>query len=398
VNYAGLRPLVQDAFSRIVDFAQRVISTPSLSGEEEAVAQLVASEMRALAYDDVEADDAGNVVGRLAGGDGRRLWLHAHMDTVAPGDLSRWTHDPYGAEISGGYLWGRGASDTKGSLVAQVYALGLLKKAGLVPPGEVWQTAVVCEEMGGLGTRLLLDHHLPDIAVIGEPSSNTLRRGHRGRYEWVVTLHGRPAHASAPDRGVNPHYSMSRFLLALREQELLWEPVFGGTSVAPTLAYVSGSNSNVIPGEMTVHLDWRAAPGDTVENARATLESVLAETLEDQVTPEIRLRKRRLRTFTGVEREIEFRLSGYCLPEDDPDLVMAHQALERSLGRPVDTSVWTFCTDGGHIAVHGVPCVGFGPGSEAMAHVYDERLSVAELLEATIGYMGLAMTLGASRR
>ncbi len=394
MDYSVLRSLVQDASSRIIEFGQRAVSTPSLAGEEGDVARLVASEMRSLAYDDVSVDGAGNVVGRLAGGEGRCVWLHAHMDTVEPGDRSRWTHDPYGGEVSGGYIWGRGSSDTKGSLVAQIYAVGLLKEAGLVPPGPVCQTAVVCEEMGGLGTRLLLEHQVPDVAVIGEPSGNTLRRGHRGRYEWVVTLHGRPAHASAPDRGINPHYSMSRFLLALRDAKLLREPVFGGTSVAPTLAYVTGNNSNVIPGEMTVHLDWRAAPGDSVDNARRILDGVLAASLEPGVEAEVRLRTRQLRTYTGVEREIEFELRGYCLAEDDPYVLASHSALVAALDRSVETDVWTFCTDGGHIAVHDVPCVGFGPGREDMAHVYDERLSVDELLEATVAYMALAMTLG----
>ena len=56
--------------------------------------------------------------------------------------------------------------------------------------------------------------------------------------------------------------------------------------------------------------------------------------------------------------------------------------------------VWAFCTDGGHLASAGIPCIGFGPGEEEMAHVLDERLKIDQLLEATAGYMALALRMG----
>lgn len=394
VERRELRRLVDQSADRITGFARRLVQTPSLSGEEGAVATLVADEMRSLRYDDVQVDPLGNVVGRIGGGGGHTTMLHAHMDIVAPGDASRWQHPPYGGEIVDGYLWGRGASDTKGSLAAQVYAAGLLREAHITPPGDVYQAAVVCEETGGLGTRHLVTYLLPDVAIIGEPSANTLRRGHRGRFEFVITLHGVPAHASAPARGINPHFSMGRFLLALRDAPLVHDPVFGGSSVAPTLMYVDGQNSNVIPGRLTVHLDWRASPADSEAHARALLEGLLADTLEEGVRAEVDVRTRPVRTYTGVEREVRFVLTGYVLEDADPRLVAARESLVRALGRPVEVGVWTFCTDGGHLAAAGVPCIGFGPGGEDQAHVYDERLSIDELLEATVAYMALALNGG----
>lgn len=394
MDYQRLRGLVEDSSRRIVSFAGRAVATPSLSGDEGALAALVAEEMGNLAYDEVTVDAFGNVFGRIAGGPGRTTMLHAHMDVVAPGDLTRWRQAPYGGEVADGYLWGRGAADAKGALAAQVYAAGLLKEAGLTPPGDLVQASVVCEETGGLGTRHLVTGPLPSVAIIGEPSANALRRGHRGRYEFVVTLHGVPAHASAPSRGINPHYSMARFLLALREAGLVYDPVFGGSSVAPTLIYVDGQNANVIPGRLSVHLDWRASPADSEEQARALLAEVLRGSLEEGVDPEVAVRRRAVRTYTGVEREVRFDLRGYVLAEDDPHLLAAREALTAALGRPPEVGVWTFCTDGGHLAAAGVPCIGYGPGEERMAHVTDERLSVAQLLEATVGYMAMALRLG----
>ena len=153
MDYQRLRGLVEDASRRIVSFAGRAVATPSLSGDEGALAALVAEEMGNLAYDEVTVDPFGNVIGRIAGGPGKTTMLHAHMDVVAPGDLTRWRQAPYGGEVADGYLWGRGAADAKGALAAQVYAAGLLKEAGLTPPGDLLQASVVCEETGGLGTR-----------------------------------------------------------------------------------------------------------------------------------------------------------------------------------------------------------------------------------------------------
>jgi len=401
MNPTPYRRIAQAARDRIVDFCQRVVQAESLPGHEGALAALVRDEMLALGYDAVQVDGAGNVIGKMSGGDGRTTLLHAHMDIVDPGDAEAWRYPPYAGTVAEGHVWGRGTSDTKGSLVGMVYALGLLREAGMAPPGDVYMSAVVGEEIGGLGTRHLIAHpgpmggRLPDIAVIGEPSANTLRRGHRGRFEFIVTMLGRSAHASAPERGRNPHYAMSRFLLALRDTPMMADETFGGSSVVPTLSYVDQTSSNVIPAEVTVHLDWRKVPAETLERARAVIDDLISRCIEPDIGASVRLRSRRHRTYTGLEIEAEHRLESFCLDADDPDLLLAHGALEDALDRPVVTDVWTFCTDGGHLYAAGVPCVGFGAGSGAMAHVLDERIEIKELVEAVAAYMALAMALGA---
>ncbi len=390
----ALRSLVEDARSRIVGFAELLLRTPSLSGHEEQVAQLVQSEMQALGYTWTRVDEAGNVIGRLAGGDGRTTLLHAHMDVVDPGEASRWRYGPFSGQMAEECLWGRGASDTKGSLVAQVYAVGLLREAGLRPAGDVYVSAVVMEETAGLGTRHLLRWLRPDLAVIGEPSGNTLRRGHRGRLELVVTVRGRSAHASAPDQGLNPHFSMARFLLELLQMPMAPDPVFGSSSVTPTLAYVDQTSSNVIPAEVTVHLDWRAVPGETADDARGRLLEILDRTIEPGIQVAVSIRERSLRTYTGLEEILDLNMPGFCLEADDARLLSAQAILEHALGRPVAVDVWTFSTDGGSLSAAGIPCIGFGPGEEEMAHVIDERIDIDQLLEATVGYMALALEMG----
>jgi putative selenium metabolism hydrolase len=382
------------AQERVVDFCARLVRAPSITGDEAAIAALVRAEMQALGLDEVTTDAAGNVIGCLRGGPGRSVMLHAHMDIVDPGEAAHWTYAPYAGEVADGQVWGRGAVDDKGCIAAQVYALGLLREAGATPPGDLYVAAVVGEEIGGLGTRHLTEHLRPDLAIVGEPSNNTLRRGHRGRFEFIVTLHGRSAHASTPHEGRNPHYAMSRFLLALRQAPMAQNADFGATTVSPTLAYVDQTSSNVIPAAVSVHLDWRNAPGETVAQARKRIEGVLAETLEPDITAEIRIATREVHSYTGLRATIEHAVTPFWIAPDDPRLLAAQGAVSQALGRAVPVEVWPFYTDGGFLHSVGVPCIGFGPGDPAMAHVVDERLPIAELVEAAAGYMALAMRLG----
>ncbi len=390
---SDLRALVDGASERIVRFAQALVRTPSLTGQEGEAAALVRRELESLGFDDISVDEAGNVIGCLRGGPGRRVLLHAHLDVVDPGDPSLWRYEPFSGALEEGHLWGRGAVDDKGSVAAQVYALGLLREAGLTPPGDLLLAAVVGEEVGGLGTRYLSRTLRPDVAIIGEPSHNTLRRGHRGRFEFIVTFRGRSAHASVPHEGRNPHYAMARFLLALREAPLARDAEFGGTTAVPTLIGVDQHNSNVIPAEVRVHLDWRSAPQETPAQAQALLEGIIQSCLEPGITAEVTLRTQRVSSYTGYTETVRHAITPFITAPDDPLLTKAHRALEGALGHPVPIEIWPFFTDGGFLYAQGVPCLGFGPGQETMAHVADERLPLSQLLEATLGYMALALAL-----
>lgn len=388
------RALANSARERIVDFAQRLLRVPSFTGQEGEAAKLVLEEIERLGYDEAISDSAGNVIGRLKGGSGGRVLLHAHLDVVDPGDISRWRFGPFAGKVHEGYLWGRGASDDKGCVAAQVYALGLLREAGLAPPGDVYLAAVVGEEVGGLGTRYLSRHFRPEVAVIGEPSRNILRRGHRGRFEFIVTFRGRSAHASVPHEGRNPHYALARFLLALRQAPLAKDEVFGGTTVSPTLIRSDQTSSNVIPAELQVHLDWRNAPHETPAQAQALLERLLSEHAEPGIEAQVAVRSQTVTSYTGYQEVVQHAVTPFVIASDDPLLLAAQGALEATLQRPMPVEVWPFFTDGGFLYAQGVPCLGFGPGEETMAHVLDERLSIEQLVEATAGYMALAMALG----
>jgi succinyl-diaminopimelate desuccinylase len=376
---------------RLIAFAQKLVQTPSTAGQEGAVAALIQAEMMRLGYDQVGVDEAGNVVGRIAGRDGPTLMMNGHMDHVDAGQEADWPYPPFGGEIHGGALWGRGAADMKGALAAMVYAGGLVKMLGTRPPGDRTVTAVVQEEVGGLGARYLAETLPVDRVVVGEASGNHLRRGHRGRVELTAHFEGRSVHASMPDLGVNPQFSMARFVTGLRKLHMAADPVYGSSTVAPTRVVSAPSSSNVTPSMLRLALDWRNVPGEGNEEIVDGLETLLARSLEPGCQGRIEVATRELVSYTGLRMSYPDAFASFTTAADHPWLCEAQRTLATALGREVEVGVWRFATDGGHMAAAGATVIGFGPGDDAVVHTVEERLPLDQLVESVVGYMALAL-------
>jgi succinyl-diaminopimelate desuccinylase len=396
MDVGTLQELARVDENRLVAFAQRLIQTRSLPGEEGDAARLVRSEMQSLGYDDIWIDEVGNVVGVIRGtGGGSSLMFNTHLDHVDVGDVSGWQFLPYEAKIADGVLWGRGAVDIKGPTAAQVYGVALLKQAGVALPGDVYVAGAVQEEVGGLGSLELARTTRTDRAVIGEASDNELRRGHRGRIELIVRITGRACHASAPERGINPHYSLGSFLTALRDVGALDDPFLGAETFAPTLLFTDQTSANVIPGEVRLHIDWRTVPQRSPDDIRDEVARRLDGALLDGASGEVAIKELRLRAWTGVERELPSAFPSLVIEDGDPLLGAARAALEEAFGHPVPVGRWTFATDGGHLFAAGIPCIGFGPGDEHLAHTNREHVAIADLRTAALGNAVLAAALTA---
>lgn len=369
-----------------VSFAQRLIRTPSMSGEEATLAALVAGELRRLGYDEVWGDAAGNVYGRLYGRDRTlpALVLNTHLDHVDPGDPSLWPSPPFAAAIAGDRLVGRGACDIKGPLAVQVYSGAALLRAGQRPRRDVVFCGVVEEEVGGAGAihwAEQLDYPV-ELIVLGEPSGNTLALGHRGILQVWLTFHGRSVHASAPERADNPNYALAAFLSRLEAAaaELPAHPVLGPTSVAPTIIKVDTTSGNVTPAWTRVLLDFRTA-AESVNSLRAFIARLAGDAAYT------------LSYAEGLEpsplADSDAPITGFYTPPDSPLVARARAALGRGMGHAPELTRYRFATDGRHFAPHGLPVVGFAPGEEHMAHTAGESISLAQMGESLRGHVAL---------
>ncbi|HJX38410.1 MAG TPA: M20/M25/M40 family metallo-hydrolase [Anaerolineae bacterium] len=396
VARGDLVSLVEPYQAPMFSFCQRLVQTPSLPGEEGDVARLVKREMESLGYDEVWTDDWGNVIGLLRGqSKGRSLMFNGHLDHVDPGKADEWAYPPYGGEIHHGRIFGRGVADMKGPLAAMVYAVGALAQGGLRPSGDLYVAAVVQEEVGGLGTQKLVESVRPDLAVVGEATSNQLARGHRGRIEVVVRVRGRSVHASVPEQGVNPHHVLARFIQRLETLPLAREQTYGGSSVAPTTYHTDQQSSNVIPGEARLHLDWRNLPGEGLEEVLAQLQPLLEGCLSEVrgSEGELAVFTHDLSTYTGRRETFPALFPSFGLAGDHPLVRQGRRILEGALSRPVEVIVWRFATDGGHLMEAGVPTIGFGPAEAGQLHTVGESVPLEMLREGLLGYTALALHL-----
>lgn len=387
-----LHQLAHQEEVNLIPFLQALIRIPSLPGQEGDIAARIQAEMQTLDYDDVEVDLFGNVIGRIAGGNGPSLMLNGHMDHVDPGDPAGWPYPPHSAALVDGSIWGRGSVDMKGPVACMIYAPAMLKKAGFPLPGDVYVVTPVMEEVGGIGSSYLATHLQTDLAVVGEPSRNTLRLGHRGRVELWVRVQGRSIHASVPHKGVNPHYILANFLSQLQTLEMITQDDFGASSVAPTLYQSDQISANVTPGEIVLTLDWRNVPQESPEAIRDRVQALINDCLPAGANADVRLANRPFTTYTGEEKVQSAVFPSFALEDTHPLATQAQTSLSQLYNRPMPFDIWQFATDGGHLMAAGIPTIGFGPGDETLAHTNQEHITVAALVEALAGYATLCQT------
>jgi len=386
----------------MVDFLQRLVRTPSLPSQEGEVAQIVLAEMQKLGYDEAQIDRAGNVLGLIKATHSvharpaRSIMFNAHMDHVDVGDPSRWPYPPYAATIKDGEVWGRGTSDLKGSLAAQTYTGALLKRSGLPLRNDVYVACVVQEEVSGLGSGEMSEYFTPDYVVIGEPSNNALALGHRGRTEVWVTITGKSVHASVPQQGVNPLYSLSRFLLGVQQMVFDSDPRYpelGPTTVAPTLISTDQTSANVVPGEVRLVLDFRNTPADTPDSLLSQVRGILDRSLDKGATGTAEIVDKILTSYTGLSRTISNAAPAFGIIPGSPLLTGALAGMKEVLGREIPTKIWPFSTDAGFFVKPGVDIIGFGPGREEVIHTVEERISIDQMVEAMIANAAIALAV-----
>lgn len=376
----AMRTLTDDC----VDFLQRLIQTPSMPGEEDAIARLIADELQRLQFDDVWIDEIGNVCGRIHGRDRSlpALVLNTHLDHVDPGDRALWSVPPYSGAIVDRRVIGRGASDIKGPLAVQVYSMAGLIRRRQRPRRDIVFTGVVQEEVGGAGALHWLENLDYPVAliVIGEPSSNELSLGHRGMLSLWITFQGRSVHASVPDSQSNPNYALATFLQRLEsaQEALSAHELLGKTTVAPTIIEVDTKSKNVTPAWTRVLLDFRTSS----ESPRSLTQFVsrVAEDLPHNITP----------GYTGeYQLDSEKLLRGFYTPPESEAVQRVRALLAEGMGREPELISYRFATDGRHFVDHGIPIVGYAPGDEDQAHIAGESISISSIEESLRGHLHL---------
>jgi succinyl-diaminopimelate desuccinylase len=337
-----------------------------------------------------------NVICRLAGSQATPVMhFNGHMDVVPAG--SGWSKPPFGGDVLNGRIYGRGASDMKGGIAAQVYAVEAIRRAGLELRGTIEQSGVVDEEstgnrnagMGLLVERGYVSPQRTEYVVITEPlNADNICLGHRGAIWGEITTFGRQSHGSTPERGINAVEQMADFITEAThtlqprlQQRHNSRPVVPASASSASLSFnmlEGGTNVNSVPDRCRVAFDRRLVMGESVAEARGEIRELLEQRARSD--PAFR--------YEYVERyAAEPTWVSDCTP-----LVQAFgAALQRVLGRP-PAYVCSPGTDDQRFVVQMArieQCIIYGPGEITQAHVIDESLALADLL-TSIKVMALA--------
>jgi succinyl-diaminopimelate desuccinylase len=337
-----------------------------------------------------------NVVGRLEGRAAHpTLHFNGHFDVVPPGDRAAWTHPPFGAEIAGGRLWGRGTGDQKAGIAASIFAVEAIRRAGIQLRGSVEQSATVDEESGGFaGVAELCDQGIisadrTDHVIITEPLDvDRVCIGHRGVYWCEVTARGIVAHGSMPDFGRNAAVAMAK--LATRIESELQPRLAGRVTAVPVEPPqarhasislnaihagqpVGSDQSPLVPDVAVAVFDRRFIAEESSADVRREIETLVAS--EADADPDIRWSVRELMLVEPT-----------ATPADGPVARAVRDAVRVVRGRDAQVIASPGTYDQKHVVRRGgvSDCIAYGPGRLETAHRPDEYVDLDELADATV--------------
>ena len=421
MDFEAIRKAAEGYKPAMVKFLRDMIAIPSESCEEEGVVKRIAEELKSLGYDKVEFDKLGNVIGWMGEGD-KIIAIDSHIDTVGIGNIENWEADPYQGYETDDIIYGRGGSDQEGGMAAAAYGVKIMKDLDLLPKGYRMMVvgSVQEEDCDGMCWQSIVNEYFNgpedarekiEFVISTEPTDGGIYRGHRGRMEIRVDMHGISCHGSAPERGDNAIHKMAEVILNVRDLNenpadgsteinglvKMLDPKFNpdhyedarflgrGTCTVSQIFYTSPSRC-AVADSCAISIDRRMTAGETYKSCLEEVENLPSvKKYGDDVKVSMYMYDRP--SWTGEVYETEAYFPTWINKESAPHvkaLVDAHKALfgderigcEKSMdkraGRPL-CDKWTFSTNCVSIqGRYGIPCVGFGPGAESQAHAPNE--------------------------
>jgi acetylornithine deacetylase len=394
---------------RLVEWASRAIATPSFTGSEQAMAELMRDTFLelglAVQWQQVEEGRA-NVLGiREGAGGGPSLMLNGHMDTSYSG-REPWLRDVPGFQpapfVEDGRLYGLGVSNMKGALACYVETLRALADAGVRLRGDL-MVAAVCGEIEktqwgeaqgaeyrgyATGTRHLVTHGgVADMCILGEPTERKVVLGHFGSLWLRLSTRGNFIHTAFSEgrRGENSILRMREVLDAVLEWVETWEEdpenSHRGAKALVNVGAISGGfgwRVSRTPHRTDLFLDVRVPPTKPMPVARG------------QVLAMVRALRERFPDY-GIEGEVYVTAPGAEIAEDHPLVAAIDAAHAEVFGAPPERDVTRWFSDASALTRYGVATVNYGTSTGLMDTEKGENLDIEGLVNMAKVYALTAM-------
>jgi len=389
---------------RLVDTASRMIGVHSFTGDEQAMAELMAQTLEAMGmhvqWQQVEEGRANVLATRAGAGGGKSLMFNGHMDTSYSG-REPWLRSVPGFQPSAferdGRLYGLGISNMKGALACYVEALRALDDADVRLRGDVLIAAVSGEiekaqqgdaqgaEFRGYaaGTRYLVTHGgVADMCLLGEPTEGKVVLGHFGSLWLRIRVHGGFIHTAFSEgkRGENSILRMHDVLAAVQEWIPRWEDdssnAYRGAKAIVNVGAIEGGfgwRASRTPHHTDLFLDVRVPPTKPMADARAEVLEMVRGLPHD------------------AEGEIYVTAPGAEI-EEGHELVRAVDAAhEHVFGARPQRDVTRWFSDASALSRYGVPTLNYGTSTGLMDVELGENLEIDGLVKTAEVYARVAM-------
>ncbi|UCE80495.1 MAG: M20 family metallo-hydrolase [Methanobacteriota archaeon] len=231
-----------------------------------------------------------NIIIRVKGTTEANVWVVTHMDVVPEGDLSAWTYPPFEPKVVDGRVYARGAEDNGQDLIASLFGLAALVKAGVTPECNICLAFVSDEEYGNThGIDLLLEKGLfkeGDLIIVpdhGYPDGASMAIVEKSVAWMRVVVKGRQTHGSTPENGINAFEVSSRYLVECMDRlrsrfskrDALFDPP--QSTFVPTKSEPNGRNINTVPGRQEFACDFRVLPDYDLDDVMSEMRAVANE-------------------------------------------------------------------------------------------------------------------------
>lgn len=392
IALAAIDSYVSAHADEVVAFLKEFIAIRSVTYEEGEAIKFFAGKLKEFGFDEVRIDAVGNALGRVGSGETTLLY-DAHIDTVEPGNPAVWGMNPLEAQVVDGVLRGRGAVDDKGCLTAAAFAGRAIKELGLETDFTLWVSASISEEdVEGSCVKAMMEESSdikPDYILVAESSDNRIVRGHKGRALIKIDVPGKCAHASAAWRGENALIKSLPIMDRIDKfNDFVEDPFLGRGTIEVTKIECDTPSLNTIPGGAVITCDRRISCGETIEELLQEIEPMIS----DVKGASARIDTEHVTTYTGYQMECVDYFPSWVLEEQHPLIQAGVAAYIGMFEREPVVGRWDFCTNATHLCGRmGIPAIGYGPGDSSLCHSTDDKVPVAELLDAIRFYAALPL-------
>jgi len=350
----------------LLHWLQALIRIPSVTGKEADIADYVSQELGKMGFHPQVKE---NNVFFEAGEGPKSLLLNAHLDTVDVG--GEWSHDPFGATLEDGKIFGRGASDDKGNIAAMLEIARLIKEKSI--KGRLIFTFTTGEEYGAKleskGSYILSQFLTADRALVLEPQTDIDEKkvniiyGCRGIENILIQIKGKASHTGYPERGLNAISRSVEVLSELEKVDFHKVHVSGQEieTICMPIRINGGADIFLVPDKCEMIIHCRTAPEDS--KIAEQVESVCREICGENFTLQ--------RTYSAP---------GYIEDPDDTlvDIIrqeaqmLGYSTVNRFAGGRIDASIFK--------AVGDIPSFCMGVGNRDQMHLVDEYITVENFI------------------